>query len=199
MLEPGVKFCAMCGRLVMGGMPVPAAYPGMSASPGVGASASMMLPQGMGAPAPQLPLGFPAAPPQAGMAPGAGKTVAAHLKATARRAASHQTVFEVYEYEMWRLARIVVDNTSVVLEAGQLHYWLGQFQMQARSPSLGGIARSFLTKERAVRPVCTGRGEIWLEPTFGEIEILELNGTESWILDKGCYLASDATVQLGVY
>lgn len=197
MLDPGAKFCAMCGRLVTAApaAPPPPPNPVMHAAHGMGAPPPPVMPGGgMGASAVQAPMGFPAPPAAA-----AARTVAPHLKPTGRRAASQQTVFEVYEFEMWRLARIVVENTSVVLEAGQLHYWLGQFQMQASMPSVGGIARSFLTKEKAVRPVYTGRGEIWLEPTFGEIEILELNGSDSWILDKGSYLASDATVQLGMY
>lgn len=87
----------------------------------------------------------------------------------------------------------------MVLEAGQLHYWLGHFQMQASAPSAGKLVKSWVSKEKAVRPIYTGWGEIWLEPTFGEVEILELNGSESWILDKGSFLASDATVELGVY
>jgi len=68
-----------------------------------------------------------------------------------------------------------------------------------QGPSLGGVAKSLLTKEKVIRPVYRGYGEIYLEPTFGEIELLELNGNDVWILDKGAYLASDATVQLGVY
>lgn len=124
---------------------------------------------------------------------------ARHLTPTGLRAASGGTVFEVFEYEMYRIARILLQGTSVTLEAGMLHYWLGNIQMQVQGPSLGGMAKSLLTKEKIVRPVYTGSGEIYLEPTFGEMEILELTGNDVWILDKGSYLASDISVQLGVY
>jgi len=97
------------------------------------------------------------------------------------------------------MARITLQNSTVTVEAGLLHYWIGQIQMHAQGPSLGGMAKSFLTKEKAVRPVYAGIGEVYLEPTFGEIEFLELGGQETWILDKGSYLASDQGVQLGMY
>jgi uncharacterized protein (AIM24 family) len=124
---------------------------------------------------------------------------ARHLAPTGLCASSHGTVFEVFEYEMYRLGRILLQGASVTLEAGMLHYWLGDIQMQVQGPSLGGMAKSLLTKEKIVRPVYSGTGEIYLEPTFGEIEILELTGNDVWILDKGAYLASDISVQLGVY
>jgi len=100
---------------------------------------------------------------------------------------------------MWRMPKISLNQAGVFIEAGQLHYMLGYIQMQAEAPSLGGFAKSFLTKERAVRPYYSGSGEIYLTPTFGEVNQLELRGSEEWILDKGCYLASDAGVQLGLH
>lgn len=109
------------------------------------------------------------------------------------------TVFEVVQYEMWRMPKITLHQAGVFLEAGQLHYMIGFLQMQADTPSLGGFAKSFLTKERAVRPYYSGSGEIHLTPTFGEVNLLELRGNEEWILDKGCYLASDAGVQPGLF
>jgi uncharacterized protein (AIM24 family) len=93
----------------------------------------------------------------------------------------------------------VCSSDLVFIEAGQLHYMLGFIQMQADAPSLGGFAKSFLTKERAVRPYYSGSGEVYLTPTFGEVNILDLRGNEEWIVDKGCYLASDTGVQLGLF
>lgn len=109
------------------------------------------------------------------------------------------TTFDVIKYEMWRMPKIILNQSGVLMEAGQLHYMLGFIQMQAEAPSLGGLAKSFLTKEKAVRPYYSGSGEIYLTPTFGEVNLLELNGGDQWILDKGCYLASDVGVQVGVF
>jgi len=135
----------------------------------------------MPAPAPAMHVPVPASQPSSAM-PSPG-----------------QTRFEVIQYEMWRMGKIVLNQAGVVLEAGQLHYMNGYLQMQAEAPSLGGLAKSFLTKEKAVRPYYSGSGEIYLTPTFGEVNLLELNGAEQWVLDKGCYLASDVGVQVGVF
>ncbi|GIU77321.1 MAG: hypothetical protein KatS3mg005_0559 [Bryobacteraceae bacterium] len=185
-IEAGTRFCGACGR-PLPAPPPPAAAPPPPPPPGY---APMPPPPGVYAAPP---------PPQAAPVPAAAGAPARHLTPTGLRAASNGTVFEVFEYEMYRIARIVIQGTSVTLEAGMLHYWLGDIQMQVQGPSLGGMAKSLLTKEKIIRPVYSGTGEIYLEPTFGEMEILELTGNDVWILDKGSYLASDISVQLGVY
>jgi len=146
--------------------------------------------------APVQPLVPPSVPSSQSLA---RPSQAGNGKVLTKSRASYGTAFDVFEYEMHRMARITLQNTSVSIEAGLLHYWLGQIQMQANAPSLGGIAKSFLTKEKAVRPVYSGNGEIYLEPTFGEIEFLELDGQQVWILDRGSFLACDQGVQLGVF
>ncbi|HPT28423.1 MAG TPA: AIM24 family protein [Bryobacteraceae bacterium] len=93
--------------------------------------------------------------------------------------------------EPYRLAKITLRGSAVTVEAGQLHYMFGQIQMTAEGLSPGGLAKSFLTKGKAVRPVYSGTGEIYLEPTFGELNILDIRPGEVWVLDKGSYVASD--------
>lgn len=188
LLDPGTRFCGACGR------PLPASAPQAAPPP-------PLPPPAAGYPPPPPPQAAFAAPPPPHAVPAAATAAAParHLTPTGRRAASNGTAFEVFEYEMYRIARILVQGTAVTLEAGMLHYWLGDIQMQVQGPSLGGMAKSLLTKEKAVRPVYAGTGEIYLEPTFGEMEILDLTGNDVWILDKGAFLASDISVQLGVY
>lgn len=106
------------------------------------------------------------------------------------------TSFEILNREPYRMAKITLRNSAVTVEAGQLHYMFGQIQMTAEGPSLGGLAKSFLTKEKAVRPVYSGTGEIYLEPTFGELNVMELRPGEAWVLDKGAYIASDQGVAI---
>lgn len=168
-VEPGTRFCGGCGR------PVAAA----PASPAPAAFAPPPPPPAAFAP-PPVPAAAPA--PQAGFACAPG-----------------QTRFDIETFEMWRMPKITLNQSTAIVESGALHYMLGYIQMQAEMPSLGGIAKSWVTKEKAVRPIYTGTGEIFLVPTFGEVNLLELRGNEVWILDKGCFLASDATVELGVF
>ncbi len=108
------------------------------------------------------------------------------------------TRFEVIESDLWRVPKITLNRDEVVLEAGALHYMKGQIEIDSQLPSVGGFIKSALTKERAVRPRYRGTGEIFLEPTFGEVNLLELRG-ETWILDKGAFLACDRTVEVGLF
>lgn len=112
--------------------------------------------------------------------------------------ANPQTEFTVLTKELSKIPKISLNQASVIVEAGAMHYMLGQIQIQADLPSVGGFIKSKLTKERAVRPVYSGTGDIYLEPTFGECNILEPAG-EQWILDKGAFLACDVTIQVGMY
>ena len=105
---------------------------------------------------------------------------------------------EVIDTEFYKLPKITISNGEVVLEAGALHYMRGPITMESALPSVGGFLKSKLTGEKAVRPRYRGTGEIFLEPTFGEVHVLELKG-ESWILDKGAFMAAEPTVEVGMF
>jgi uncharacterized protein (AIM24 family) len=113
-------------------------------------------------------------------------------------AAPAATSFEIIKGEVYSMPRIVLSNAEVTVEAGAMHYMLGSIQMEAEMPSVGGFIKSALTKERAVRPRYRGTGDLFLEPTFCECNIMELKG-EEWILDKGAFLASDQGVEVGMF
>jgi uncharacterized protein (AIM24 family) len=108
------------------------------------------------------------------------------------------TTFEVISGEVYRMPRITLSNAEVVVESGAMHYMLGSIQMEAEMPSVGSFIKSALTKEKAVRPRYRGTGELFLEPTFAECNIMELKG-EEWILDKGAFLACDQSVEVGMF
>lgn len=112
--------------------------------------------------------------------------------------AGGSTAFEVIQADLWRMPKITIRNEEVVLEAGALRYMKGNIEIDAQLPSVGGFLKSALTKESAVKPRYRGTGEIFLEPTFGEVNLMELNG-ESWVLDKGAFLACDRTVEVGMF
>jgi uncharacterized protein (AIM24 family) len=65
-------------------------------------------------------------------------------------------------------------------------------------PGAGGILKSLVTKENIFRPTYTGTGEVYFgPPIFGEYNTLVLNG-DSWVLDRGAYVCSDISVEVGV-
>lgn len=105
---------------------------------------------------------------------------------------------EIVESEFYQMPKLILENAEVVVEAGAMHYMRGNLTMEAAAPSVGGFIKSKLSGERAVRPRYRGTGELYLEPTFGECHVLELNN-EEWILDRGAFLASEPGVELGVF
>ncbi len=137
-----------------------------------------------GAPAPPPPAAPPVAPPVAAAAPAPTGTGTVHM--------------EIVRSEFYQMPKIVLENAEVIVEAGAMHYMRGAITLEAEAPSVGGFLKSKLTGEKVVRPRYRGTGELYLVPSFGEFEILELAG-DGWILDRGAFVASEASVELGVY
>lgn len=106
--------------------------------------------------------------------------------------------FEVVSKESLSLVKCELESEVVTTEAGAMYYYKGDIEMTAKMPGVGGLFKSMLTRESVFRPTYEGSGELWLEPSFGNFTIIELNG-EEWILDKGAYVASDSGVEVGVY
>ena len=125
-------------------------------------------------------------------------TLFAGVPAVAPPPSGGGTVFEVIQADLWKMPKITLRNEEVVLEAGALRYMKGNIEIDSQLPSIGGFLKSALTKESAVKPRYRGTGEIFLEPTFGEVNLLELNG-DAWVLDKGAFLASDRAVEVGMH
>jgi len=108
------------------------------------------------------------------------------------------TEFDIVKADLYQMPKITLTNAEVILESGALHYMIGNITIDSQLPSMGGFLKSALTKEKAVRPRYRGTGTIFLEPTFGHCNILELAG-DQWILDKGAFLACDSSVQIGMF
>jgi uncharacterized protein (AIM24 family) len=135
-----------------------------------------------------------AAPVLAATARGEGLPAAA----TVRRWESHGTVFEILYSDLHQMPKITLRGNSCVLEAGALHYMRGKIEIEVPKAKLSGFMKGALTKEAGTRPRYTGTGEVYLEPTFGEINVLEIAG-DAWVLDRGSFLAADAGVEVGVF
>jgi len=97
--------------------------------------------------------------------------------------------------------RAKLDNASVTLEAGALHFLKGTIEVTNKMGGVGGFLSktitSKLTGEGAFNPTYQGTGEIYLEPSFGHFLLIELNN-ETMICDKGMFYAADSGVEVSV-
>lgn len=100
-----------------------------------------------------------------------------------------------------RRVRLVIQNSAARLEAGALHYLKGQIDIENPSGGVGGLiskkASSLFTGEAMFRPLYSGTGEIFLEPSFGHFMLHQLQG-EQLIVERGAFYACESTVEVGV-
>ncbi len=106
--------------------------------------------------------------------------------------------FDVLNRERLNMVKIELMNSSVRYEAGALHYMKGDLEMKANLPSVGKFLKSMVTREKIIKPVISGTGTVFLNPSFGEFTILDLQNDE-WILDQGAYYASEMSVEIGAF
>ena len=108
------------------------------------------------------------------------------------------TSFEILDEGYYKMPKLNLSQAEVIVESGAMHYMQGEIEIEAKVPSVGGMLKAKLTKEKVVRPRYRGTGTIFLEPTFGEVNLMELKG-EEWILDKGAFLACDPGIAVGMF
>ncbi len=106
--------------------------------------------------------------------------------------------FEIIDRERLNMLRVELKNASFRYEAGGLHYMQGALELESNVPGAGSILKSMVTREKMIKPVISGTGEVFLEPSFGNFTIIELNN-EEWILDQGAYFASEMSIEIGAY
>jgi uncharacterized protein (AIM24 family) len=105
--------------------------------------------------------------------------------------------FSVREVEGMRQVRIDLADEAVRVEAGAMSTMRGDIRLTTPIPGPLSLIRSALTDEAAVRPSYAGSGSIMLRPSLGGFHMLDLKG-ETWVLEPGAYLASDAGVEVGL-
>lgn len=97
--------------------------------------------------------------------------------------------------------RIVLDESSVRLERGALSYMKGDIQIKGKLESGGvfGLGKKLIaskfTHETPVKPMYTGTGEIFLEPSFCHFALIELEDDEI-IIGNGMFLACEEGVDV---
>lgn len=106
--------------------------------------------------------------------------------------------FTIEQKEFLKMVHVEMQNSAFRYESGGMYYMRGYLEIESNLPSAGGLLKSMVTKEHAVKPVIRGTGSVNLEPSFGEFTILELNA-EEWILDKGAYFASEMGIEISMF
>jgi len=106
--------------------------------------------------------------------------------------------FDVVNRERLNMVKIELENGSFRYEAGAMHYMQGNLELESEIPSIGKMFKSMVTKEKIVKPVIRGTGTVYMQPSFGEFTILDLQNDE-WILDQRAYYASEMNIEIGVY
>lgn len=99
-----------------------------------------------------------------------------------------------------RQVRVRLNGGTLTTESGALQFMKGAVSMKVDG-SLAGAARGFLgaalTGEHAVKPQYSGRGEVYLEPSFSHFLMFTLDDTEM-IADRGSFYCCEASLQVGV-
>ena len=98
---------------------------------------------------------------------------------------------------MLRQARITLERGGCQLQAGLLQFLRGAISIETDVKGVGGFLAGVLkgaaTGETAVKPRYTGSGQIFLEPTFGQMVVMNLENEEMVIAD-GMFYAVESTV-----
>lgn len=91
--------------------------------------------------------------------------------------------------------RIIIDDSSVKIEPGALSYMKGNIEIKSKSGGIIGFGKkiisSKLTGETAFKPVYSGTGEIFLEPSFGNFALVELEDDEIIVSDNMFYACEE--------
>lgn len=97
--------------------------------------------------------------------------------------------------------RIVLDDSSVILEPGVLSYMKGNIKINNKTGGVFGLGKkllsSKLTGETVFKPTYSGNGEIFLEPSFSNFALIELEDDEI-IVDDGTFFACESSVEVGM-
>ncbi len=93
--------------------------------------------------------------------------------------------------------RIILKDGAVKIESGALFFMKGRIKVATKAAKgfLKNLGSNLLSGEKMFKPVYSGHGEIWLEPSFGHFKIIELDDDEI-IVDKGMFYACESTMEV---
>ena len=106
--------------------------------------------------------------------------------------------FKIVAEENTHYVEAYLRDETIRAEAGALAYMRGEIKMRAPIPGPRALVRASLSEEAAVRPTYSGTGTVVLQASVGGFYAFEIGDTH-WILERGAYWASDASVELSVH
>lgn len=106
--------------------------------------------------------------------------------------------FQILTEENTHFVEARLKDETIRAEAGALAYMRGHVAMKAPVPGPRALMRASLSEEAAVRPTYTGTGTVVLQASLGGFHAFEVE-EKPWILERGAYWASDASVELSVH
>lgn len=97
--------------------------------------------------------------------------------------------------------RIILEDSAVKIQPGALSYMKGNIDIKNKVGGVLGLGKklisSKLTGESLFKPTYIGSGEIFLEPSFANFALIELEDDEI-ILDDGLFYACEDDIEIGV-
>lgn len=98
---------------------------------------------------------------------------------------------------MLKQARVTLDRGGCQLQGGMLQFLRGSISIETDVKGVGGFlagaVKGLATGETTVKPRYSGTGQIFLEPTFGQMVVVKLQNEEMVIAD-GMFYAVESTI-----
>jgi uncharacterized protein (AIM24 family) len=107
--------------------------------------------------------------------------------------------FEIEHAEGSNWAKITLNDETVVIERGAMSHMRGDLKMKGRLARPIRLLRAALSGEEALRPTISGTGTLYLESSFGGFQIMDLPGTETWVVESGAFWCSEAKLKQSFY
>ena len=92
---------------------------------------------------------------------------------------------------------IFMTNEAVIVEAGLMHYYLGDIIMENPMPNPKNMMKAKLSGEKIFRPIYKGTGKIVLSPSFKDYFALQMKD-DAFIIDKGAFCAADSSIHIDI-
>jgi uncharacterized protein (AIM24 family) len=103
--------------------------------------------------------------------------------------------FEIEHAEGTNWGKVTMTNETVVIERGTMSHMRGDLEMKGRLAGPLRLIRAALSGEEALRPTISGTGTLYLESSFGGFQIMDLPGTEEWVVESGAFWCSEAKLK----
>lgn len=104
-----------------------------------------------------------------------------------------------------RQLRIRLNGDAVRTEPGALQFMRGEIEMESSTGEgggFGGLVKGAITAARTgetiFKPMYRGRGDIYLEPTFGHIWLIDVAG-ETLYADQGLFRCAEDSLEVGAH